>query len=174
MPEVRSLALAVTCMLELYHPLPPIVPFTFRLTEGVTVSTEMVVEEVETFPALSSTCTSTAYTPSLRVVEAVHAPPLTDNKTLDNPDVESEPMAVTVVEETYQVFVPFEPMTSRPTFGDIVSTLAERVPISELSPYEDNAQKVRSLLPSFKGTSQAEPEQANACPFNEPSTARML
>ena len=59
-PEVRSLALAVTCILELYHPLLPSVPFTFRLTEGVTVSTEMVVDELETFPALSSARTSTA------------------------------------------------------------------------------------------------------------------
>jgi hypothetical protein len=40
-------------MLEIYHPLLPAVPVVDMSMEGVVVSIEMVVEEVEIFPAMS-------------------------------------------------------------------------------------------------------------------------
>ena len=58
----------------------------------------------------------------------------TESNMFDKPDVESEPAAETVVRETNQPFVPFEPLRSSPTDGETVSTLAEAVPIVELSP----------------------------------------
>jgi hypothetical protein len=51
--------------------------------------------------------------------------------------------------------------------------LALTAPIVELSPYDDNAQKVKLLLPSFSGTLQVEFEQAKVCPLREPSMARI-
>ena len=93
---------------------------------------------------------------------------------LDRPEVTSDPVAVRFVGDTNQPFVPFEPLRSSPTDGETVSTLAVEVPIVELSPYEDNAQKEKLLLPSFKGTLQLLPEQAKTCPLSEPSIARMV
>ena len=49
----------------------------------------------------------------------------TESKALNKPEVESEPVAVRVVGETNQPFVPFEPLMSSPTFGETVSTFAE-------------------------------------------------
>ena len=98
----------------------------------------------------------------------------TERKTLDKPEVESEPVAVREVGETYQPFDPLVVVMFKPNVGRTVSTFAEKVPMLELSPHEDKAQKVKSLFPSFKDTLQLSPEQAKVCPFNEPSTARML
>ena len=112
--------------------------------------------------------------PSFKVAEDCHVPPLSlESNTLDKPEVESEPVAVTTTGETYQLFRPFDPLTSKPTSGETVSALAVKLPISELSPHDDNAQKVKLLSPSFNGMAQLEPEQPKVCPFNEPSIAKM-
>ena len=102
-----------------------------------------------------------------------HGPLFAESKTLDKPDVESEPVAVTDVWETYQPFVPFEALMSNPSVGGIVSTSAERDPISEVSPQDESAQKVNSLFPSPSGILQVSPEHAKYCPLSEPSMARM-
>ena len=93
---------------------------------------------------------------------------------LDSPEVESEPVAVREAGETYQPFSPFEALMSNPSVGGIVSTFAEKEPITELSPQDESAQKVRVLFPSFNGTLQFDPEQAKICPLTDPSMARML
>ena len=51
MPEVASDADAITSTPELYHPFFPAVPLTDKSMEGVVVSMEIVVEELEKFPA---------------------------------------------------------------------------------------------------------------------------
>ena len=81
------------------------------------------------------------YIPSLSVVEEIPAPLSTERNTLDKPEVESEPMAVIVAGETYQPFDPLAAIMSKLRAGETVSTFAEKVPICELSPHEDNAQK---------------------------------
>jgi hypothetical protein len=58
--------------------------------------------------------------------------------------------------------------------GGWVSTPPPAVPIPDESPQEDKAQKVKSFVPSRRGTEQADPVQANDSPLRVPSTVRML
>ena len=113
-------------------------------------------------------------TPSFKVVDVSQGPLFAERKTLDNPEVESEPVAVTEAWETYQPFVPFEALISNPSVGGMVSTWAEKTSISELSPHEESAQKVKSFVPSFNGMLQFASGQVKVCPLSEPSMARML
>src|SRR3990172_7761095 len=138
-PAVASLAETETSVLETYQPFFPVVPLKEILREGVVVSTETVVEEFEVFPALSDALTETLYTPSYNVVDDCQAPPLMESDASARPEVESEPVVDNVTGETNQPFVPFEPLISSPMLGGTVSTIAESVPIVELSPQEERA-----------------------------------
>jgi hypothetical protein len=118
MPDVESLAEAEIDIFETNHPFLPVEPFMFTLMDGLVVSTDIVVDELAVLPALSAALTETWCTPSFNVADDCHAPLSTDTNAPAKPEVESEPVGVIVTWDLYQPFDPFEPLMSKPTFGE--------------------------------------------------------
>src|SRR3989304_7614051 len=57
--------------------------------------------------------------------------------------------------------------------GACESSMPLAVPIRDVSPQEEIAQKVKSFMPSESGTAQASPGQAKDSPLRVPSSARI-
>src|SRR5512145_3279110 len=85
-------------------------------------------------------------------------------------------VAETSMSDLYQPLCPLVPVTLSPTSGGTVSTRALWLPINELSPHDDNAQKLKLLSPSPIGMLQlvAFGWQAKLSPFRVPSISRMV
>src|SRR5215207_5038547 len=107
----------------------------------------------------------------------VHKPSTTPSSAqvkLAKPEVVSEAIPLKLTGLTYQPLEPDVPLNVPVILGSWLSTLAASVPIVELSPHDESAQKARLLLPSLNGILQSDPEQAKVIPFSEPSRARIL
>jgi len=118
MPDVASLADADVVGLEAYHPFLLNLPLVLILMAGVAVSMDIVVEELAIFPALSDAVMTTLWMPSFKVADVCHEPLFTETNAPAKPEVESEPVGVTMTWDRYQPFLPIEPLISRPIFGD--------------------------------------------------------
>ena len=169
----EAVALSVAALYQLFE---PSVPLSEAVRLGFCISSEAFCVRVRVFPALSRAMSTSVCPPSLLTVMELHEPsviPSSVQVKLANPEVASEALPLKETGVRYQPFDPAVPLNVPVIVGCCESTLAFTVPIVELSPYDDNAQKVKLLLPSFSGTLQVEFEQAKVCPLLEPSMARI-
>ena len=93
---------------------------------------------------------------------------------LANPDVASEAELINVTGLRYHPFKPVVPVMFDVMLGSWESTFVVSAPMVELSPNEESAQYVKSLLPWINGTLQFVFVHPKVCPFNVPSMAKML